>query len=153
MLRFEMKRCILSYGNEVYTDCRASEMEEAEEHIDGELGYNQSGEKVIGYNLQDLDDINAKATKLVKELLDENIGDMGDLDIQEFENNNKDKIGCKKPVVFKSTGDDGFVRWEWNFTADENEYECNMKCEGSIHILLKQSANPDISMPSKKRRR
>ena len=155
VLCFDMNRSIRTYGEVCYTDCRPSEMEDAEEHFDGELGYEQSGEKVIGYRLKEVDDINGKASNLVKKMFDEYLGDMGDLDVREVDCNDEAmKIEYQTPVVFKHiVRETGFVRWQWRFAANDEEYESNMECEGSIEIISKQSPNPKIPKETKKRRR
>ena len=155
VLCFDMNRSIRTYGEVCYTDCRPSEMEDAEEHFDGELGYEQSGEKVIGYRLKEVDDINGKASNLVKKMFDEYLGDMGDLDVREVDCTVESmKIEHQTPVVFKYiVSETGFVRWQWRFVADEEEYGCNMECQGSIEIISKQSPNPKIPKETKKRRR
>ena len=91
----------------------------------------------------------------MKKILDEYLGDMGDPDVREVDNNDDAmKIEHQTPVVFKHiVRETGFVRWQWRFTANEEEYVCNMECEGSIEIISKQSPNPKIPKETKKRRR
>ena len=155
VLRFDMKRSIRWYGDVCYTDCRPSEMEDAEEHFDGELGYEQSGEKVIGYRLQETDDVNGKASDLVKKMFDEYLGDMGDLDVREVDCTDEAmKIEHQTPLVFRYiVSETGFARWQWRFAAKEEEYDCNMECQGLIEIIPKQTPNPKIPKETKKRRR
>jgi hypothetical protein len=151
VVRYDMKRNIsTAYGNDTYTDCRSSEMEAAEEHVYGELAYNWKREIVIGYDLQDDGEINQKAKVIVKQIIDEYLENTGVVDIQAKELGRKPNFPHDKPVVIRSpSAKDGFFMWAWNFTADEMEYGCTLKCQGSVNITLRQSKIPN----TKKRQR
>ena len=135
VIQYEMNRRILEYGSDCYTDCRPCEREGAEEHFDDEMGYDLCGEKVIGYNFTDMKEINNKADKLVQE----HIADYVD-------------AGVHSDKIVKSIGKDGLYNWKWSFDAKEDEYGCTLEYEGSIVIISKETSNPNIPNPNKKRR-
>ena len=85
-------------------------------------------------------EINNKADKLVQEeLVQEHIADYAAADIH------SDKI-------VKSISKDGLYNWKWSFDAKEDEYGCTLEYEGSIVIISKETPNPNIPNPNKKRR-
>lgn len=155
VIRYKMTRVVIAYGSDCYDDCRPCEIEEAEEHFDGEFEYNMSGEIVIGYGLSDVDEINNQALDSAKKLIDEDFSNMGDVDIIQ-EPCKQLKFPHNKPVVFRkilsTVGREGFYKWEWNFTADEKEYGCTLECKGSIDIVPQKVCNPKIPKTTKKRR-
>ena len=152
-LNFNVKRNIVDYGSDCYADCRPCEIEDAEEHFDGEFEYDKEASIIFGSNLQDVDEINLKAADIVKEVIyDQYLDNMGEVDIQEFEaGGKKASFPHGKPTVVRTThAKTFFYKWEWDFTAKEEEYECLLECQGSITITTKQSPNPKIPKPPKK---
>ena len=153
VIQYKMKSTITVYGDDCYTDCRPSEMEAAEEHVQGELEYDLSGEKVIGYDLTDLGDINKHAIQKANALFHRSFG-VDSFDIQTLQHGEKSLVQHHDtPVIIKCTDKDGFQIWSWSFTTEEEEYGCTLRCEGSINIVSKTSPNPKFPTASKKRRR
>ena len=155
-----MKRSIVSYGDETYTDCRPCEMEAAEEHVDGELsyewGYKKKAGYIVGYNLKDEGEINQKAEEVMKrKIVGGFLNGMDEVDIQVCEpGSTKPSIPHGKPVVVRTTSrQNNLFEWAWDFTADEDEYGCTLECQGTVKIIKKQNPNPNIPKPSKKRAR
>jgi len=155
VLRFKMKRSVQTFGDDCYTDCYGQdELEGAEEHFSEEFRYNYSGEKIIGYNLQEVEEINDKASSMLQKMFEEDLSSFDDaLEIRQVANADvTKKIVQSKPLVFKNMDPNGFASWVWNFAAVEEEYGCTLKCQGSVDILKKQSLNPNIPQVTKKRK-
>ena len=149
-MQYTMKCNILSYGLDCCTDCYGDyEMEQAQEHCDGEIEYNHDSKaKVIGYNLTDVGEINNKAEEMVKKIVFD--AGMGNVDFREDQSGDEAKSPNDKPVIIRSIVGKKIYKWDWNFTTTEEEYGCTVKCEGSVRIVKKQSPNPNI--PKKKKR-
>jgi len=143
VLRYDAKCTIVDYGNSCYDDCYGSEMDDATDHADDELAYNQKGKEVlVGYNLQNVNEINEKAKDVVKKLLhDELLLSLHDADIDNVLN---------QP---KKTNEEIF-KWAWNFQANDTSLfvDCMLEFKGSMDIVPKQCRNPKIPLTTKPKR-
>lgn len=140
-----MKRSIISYGEDCYIDCRPCEIEAAEDHFDDELGYeigyNKKAGFIVGYNLKDEVEINQKAEETMKSKI-----------VEDYLLDRLDEVDIEENVVRTTSTKNNLFEWAWDFTAEEEEYGCTLKCQGTVKIIKKQNPNPNIPKPVKKRK-
>jgi len=123
-------------------------MEAAEEHVDGELNYTDSGEKDLGDDLRDAGEVNDKISGIVETLIADYLEyiNMGDVEVVEAAS-----PGKKQDQIVRTTDAAGFHRWTWGFDydGDEDDYDCKLNCSGSIEIVTKTSGGEEMA-PEKK---
>mmetsp|Transcript_39910 Transcript_39910/g.43254 ORF Transcript_39910/g.43254 Transcript_39910/m.43254 type:complete len:367 (+) Transcript_39910:1-1101(+) len=142
VLRYDAKCTIVDYGNTCYDDCYGSEMDDVTDHADDELAYDQKGKEVIvGYHLQNVNEINEKAKEVVQKILrDELLRNLNDADVDNVVNQPKKT-------------NEGIFKWAWNFQANDTLFcDCMLELEGSMDIVPKKCRNPKIPRTEKPKR-